>query len=115
MKLKTIYLGLCLVGFALPYWQFIPWVAANGLNVTMLVQQLFANRISSFFALDVLISSVVVGVFVGADSARLKINTRGLPLIALLTVGVSLALPLYLYMRELKLEKEQGGVRVATA
>jgi len=115
MKLKTIYLGLCIVGFALPYWQFIPWVAANGLNVTMLVQQLFANRISSFFALDVLISSVVVGVFMGADSARLKISTRGLPLIALLTVGVSLALPLYLYMRELKLEKEQGGMRAATA
>ena len=115
MKLKTIYLGLCVVGFALPYWQFVPWVAANGFNVTMLVQQLFANRISSFFALDVLVSSVVVGIFVGADSARLKINTRGLPLIALLTVGVSLALPLYLYMRELKLEQAQGEMKAATA
>jgi len=115
MKLKTIYLGLCVVGFVLPYWQFVPWVATNGLHVTLLVQQLFANRISSFFALDVLISSVVVGVFMGADSARLKISTRGLPLIALLTVGVSLALPLYLYMRELALEKSQRSLRAATA
>ena len=115
MKLKTIYLGLCVVGFALPYWEFIPWVAANGLNVTMLVQQLFANRISSFFGLDVLVSSVVLVVFMNVESARLKFSARGLPLIALLTVGVSLALPLYLYMRELKLEKEQGGMRVATA
>jgi len=115
MKLKTIYLGLCVVGFELPYWQFIPWVAATGFNVTMLVQQLFANRISSFFALDVLVSSVVLVVFMNTESARLKFSARGLPLIALLTVGVSLALPLYLYMRELKLEKEQGGMRVATA
>ena len=115
MKLKTIYLGLCVVGFVLPYWQFVPWVAANGLDVTLLVRQLFANRISSFFGLDVLVSSVVLVVFMNAESARLKLNTRGLPLIALLTVGVSLSLPLYLYMRELKLEEEQGGMRVATA
>jgi Terpene cyclase DEP1 len=115
MKLKTIYLGLCVVGFVLPYWQFVPWVAANGLDVTLLVRQLFANRISSFFGLDVLVSSVVLVVFMNAESARLKFSTRGLPLIALLTVGVSLSSPLYLYMRELKLEEEPGGMRVATA
>ena len=26
MKLKTIYLVLCVLGLVLPYWQFVPWV-----------------------------------------------------------------------------------------
>ena len=52
MKLKTMYLILCVLGVALPYWQFVPWVAANGLNLSMFVQQLFANRIGGFFGIN---------------------------------------------------------------
>src|SRR5215469_7735237 len=58
MKLKTIYLMLCALGIILPYWQFIPWVAANGLHIPLLVHELFANRVSAFFGVDVLISSL---------------------------------------------------------
>ena len=105
MKLKTIYLLLCIVGIALPYWQFIPWVAQHGLNLRLLVQELFANRISKFFGLDVIISSVVLLVFMRVESSRLKIRGRWLPVLAVLTVGVSLALPLFLYMRERRLEE----------
>jgi hypothetical protein len=54
MKLKTIYLILCALGIILPYWQFIPWLAANGLDIPLLVRELFANRISAFFGVDVL-------------------------------------------------------------
>jgi len=47
MKLKTIYLALCFVGALLPYWQFIPWVVAHGMNLQLFVHELFANRISA--------------------------------------------------------------------
>ena len=50
-----------------------------------------------------------------AESAKLKIRGRGWPVLALLTVGVSLALPLFLYLRELKLEQAQGEMKAATA
>ncbi len=53
MKLKTIYLVLCVFGVALPYSQFIPWVLKNGLNMPLFFQQLFANHISAFFGMDV--------------------------------------------------------------
>ena len=105
MKLKTIYLLLCVIGIAVPYWQFIPWVAQHGLNLRLLVQELFANRISTFFGLDVILSSIVLVVFMRAESSRLKIPRRWLPVLAVLTVGVSLALPLFLYMRERTLEE----------
>ena len=111
MKLKTIYLFLCIVGFALPYWQFIPWVAQHGLNLRLVLQELFANRISTFFGLDVIISSVVLLVFMRMESSRLKIRGRWLPVLAVFTVGVSLALPLFLYLRERR--QEEAGLAAA--
>src|SRR5215831_15567978 len=112
MKLKTIYLMLCGLGIILPYWQFIPWVAANGLQLPLLVRELFANRVSAFFGLDVLVSSLVLLVFMRAEGTRLGIRRRWLPVVALITVGVSLALPLFLYMREIRLES--GHRRVSS-
>lgn len=107
MNSKTRYLVLCIVGVALPYWQFVPWVAEHGLNLQLFVQQLFANRIGGFFGMDVLVSAFALMAFVGKESARLKIPRPWLPMIAVLTVGVSLALPLFLYMRERALEQER--------
>jgi hypothetical protein len=50
-----------------------------------------------------------------AESSRLEMRGRWLPVLAALTVGVSLALPLFLYMRELKLEPTPSGMKTATA
>jgi Terpene cyclase DEP1 len=111
MKPKTIYLALCFAGALLPYWQFIPWVAQNGLSVPRFLRELFVNRISAFFGMDVLVSAVVLVVFMRFESARLDIRRRWLPVLGLLTVGVSLGLPMFLYMRESRMEqlKALGG------
>jgi hypothetical protein len=113
MKLKTIYLVLCVLGLVLPYWQFVPWVAANGLNMPLFFQQLFANHIGAFFGMDVLVSAVALMVFARSESSRLGVPGRWLPLIAVLTVGVSLALPLFLYMRERKLVEDRATAKTA--
>ena len=108
MRLKTLYLAFCVVGIALPYWEFVPWVMQHGLNLRLLLAELFANRISAFFGMDVLISAVVLLRFVRVESARLHIRGWWLPVLAVFTVGVSLALPLFLYLRELTLEKRES-------
>ena len=113
MKLKTIYLVLCVLGVALPYSQFIPWVLKNGLNMPLFFQQLFANHIGAFFGMDVLVSAVALLVFVRTESSRLSARERWWPLVAVLTVGVSLGLPLFLYMRELKLQTGRGSASTA--
>src|SRR5437588_9549695 len=107
MKLKTMYLILCVLGVALPYWQFVPWVATNGLHLSLFVQQLFANRIGAFFGMDVMVSAIALLVFARAESRVLGAKARWITLIAILTVGVSLVLPLLLYMREQQLETRQ--------
>ena len=107
MNHKNIYLFLCILGAAIPYSQFVPWVMENGLHLGMLVRQLFANRISAFFGLDVLVSSAVLLVFMRVEGKVLRIRFRWLPIAGLCAVGVSLAFPLFLYLRERALEEKQ--------
>jgi Terpene cyclase DEP1 len=104
MKPKTIYLTLCFLGLLLPYWQFVPWLFEHGLNLSLFWRQLFVNRISAFFGMDVLVSAVALIIFTRVESRRLGIGRRWPPVLATLLVGVSLGLPLFLYMREVQIE-----------
>jgi len=104
VKPKTIYLILCFLGLILTYWQFLPWVAQNGLNMPLFFHQLFANRISAFFGMDVFVSAAALLVFMRTEGRKLQVRARWLPVTALILVGVSLALPLFLYLRERKLD-----------
>ena len=106
MKPKTLYLALCLAGFLLPYSQFVPWLLQHGLNLPIFARELFANRIGAFFGMDVIVSAVALLVFTRIESVRLGIRRRWLVVIAVLTVGVSLALPLFLYLRESELDRK---------
>jgi hypothetical protein len=76
MRLRHFYLVLCVLGLLLPYWQFVPWLLEHGLKLSMLAHDLFANRISGFFAMDVLVSAIALFVFVRAEGRRLGL--RGL-------------------------------------
>jgi uncharacterized protein DUF2834 len=105
MSRKILYLVLCVLGFALPYSQFVPWVIEHGLDMRLFVRQLFANRIGGFFGMDVLVSAVTLIGFIRSEGGRLKIRRVWLPIVSVLLVGVSLGLPLFLYLRELEFEK----------
>ena len=37
MNRKILYLVLCVLGFALPYSQFVPWVIEHGLDMRLFV------------------------------------------------------------------------------
>ena len=104
MRLRHVYLALCVVGALLPYSQFIPWFLEHGLDPSLFLDQLFANRIGGFFGLDVIVSSFVLWVFVFSEGRRIGMRHLWLPVLASLVVGVSLGLPLFLYMRQLHID-----------
>ena len=108
MTAKQCYVILCAAGFILPYSQFVPFVVEHGLNMRPFVEQLFASRISGFFAFDVIVSTAVLWTFVRLEGRRLGIRHLWAPVAASLTVGVSLGLPLFLYLRERALERGRG-------
>jgi hypothetical protein len=105
MNLKSVYLGLCVAGTLLPCWQFLPFLRDHGLNMTAFVEQLFASPVSGFFGMDVIVSSIVLWVFVLTEGRRAGVKHLWAPVAANLAVGVSLGLPLFLYLREKRLER----------
>jgi Terpene cyclase DEP1 len=104
MKPKNVYLVLCVLGTAIPYYQFLRWLGENGPNASLFFQQMFADRINTFFALDVLISAIVLLRFIAVEGSRLHIPRRWPASLSVILVGVSLGLPLFLYLRERHLE-----------
>ena len=98
--MRWLYLFLAVLGGVLPYSQFIPWLADHGLNVRLLLAELFASHISAFFGLDVIVSAVVLLVFMFREGTEHKIRMLWLPVAATCLIGISCGLPLFLYLRE---------------
>jgi hypothetical protein len=113
--MKWFYVAMCILGTALPMSQFIPWIADNGLNVSRLVQEAFATRITAFAWLDVIVSAVVVLVFTVTEGRRVRAPYLWAPFLAMFTVGVSLALPLFLLLREFGLGRLETGITAAAS
>lgn len=103
---KWLYLLLAIVGFILPYYFFMSFLIENGFDLPLLYGQLFANDISTFFAVDLIITAIVFLVFLYSKfnkcCRRLWLFT-----IATLVVGPSFALPLFLYFREVQIKRRQ--------
>ena len=108
MKLRHLYLAFALIGLLLPYSQFVPWIMEHhALNMSLFIRDLFANQISAFFAMDVIVSAIVLIVFILGEGRRLGMRTLWPPVIATLLVGVSLGLPLFLYFRQIQLDQSR--------
>lgn len=104
MRIRYVYLALCFLGVLLPYSQLVPWLLQHNLDLPLFFRQLFANQIGGFFGLDVVVSSVALWVLVLSEGRRAGVRHLWLPVFASFVVGVSLGLPLFLYMRQLRLD-----------
>ena len=105
MKARYVYLVCCVLGLILPYSQFVPWLFEHGLNLTLFFRELFANRISTFFATDVIISAIVLIWFIQSEGKRLRVRSLWLPTLGTLVVGVSFGFPLFLFLRQMTLDR----------
>jgi hypothetical protein len=105
MNTKRIYIVLCMLGFAVPYYFLGRFVAENGLHFSVIVGQIVANPLLAFFATDVIVTSLVLWVFMYRKTRKGSIKLWWVCIIANLAVGVSLALPLFLLLREIQREK----------
>jgi hypothetical protein len=70
-----------------------------GFDLVEFQTQIYATRIGAFFSSDVFVSALVLVTFMRSEIRRLKIKNGWWPILGL-TVGVSLAFPWFLYLRE---------------
>lgn len=94
--MKNVYLVLAILGAVVPYMFFVPHIAAAGPDPAAFVAAAFATLVAGGLAADLVISSVVFWVYLFANGE----GSRAAWLIPVnLLIGLSCALPLYLYLR----------------
>ncbi|WP_424832680.1 DUF2834 domain-containing protein [Ruegeria sp.] len=99
MSIRQFYFLMCVVGTIVPWIFFGSFFAENGLNVGLFLSSLFANGAAGGFSADVLISIAVFWVWSFTDAQKDQIRNWWLVIPAGCLVGLSLALPLYLFLR----------------
>ena len=104
MKLKYLYLFLTGAGLVVPMMQFYKYIEKYGMSLQYMLELVFANYISRFFAFDLIIASFVFFVFVVVEGTRRRMKYLWVYILGTLCIGLAFALPLFLYERELKKE-----------
>ena len=98
--MKNLYLLLAILGAVIPYFFFVQFFSAEGLALGRFVSALFANGAAGGFSADLLISSLVFWLYMHQQRKR-NAGPALLPFVALnLLIGLSCALPAYLYAQE---------------
>jgi hypothetical protein len=105
-SLKTFYLILAIAGSIAPWFWLLQDPAAL-ISPPLFLKQSFANNIATAWASDLLISASVFFAFASIELKRLGSSRLWILLYIGLTfgIGLSCALPSFLYRRELILER----------
>jgi len=103
MSRKNVFLVLTIAGFIAPYYFFLQ---VREFDLNSLFQQFAASKMLSGIAMDLLISVIVFWFFMFTEAKKLDMKNSWIYLLATLLVGLSFALPLFLYFRESKLENK---------
>ena len=103
MNRKNIFLVLTIIGFIAPYYFFLQ---VREFDLSSLFQQFAASRILSGTAMDLLIAVVVFWFFMFTEANNLEMKNPWVYFLATLLVGLSFALPLFLYFREVTQENQ---------
>ena len=101
--MRYFYLFLAVIGLVLPYYFFLAFLGEHGMDLKLFVEFLFANPISAFFVMDLIIATIVFFAFLFRESRRVGVRYWWLFIIFSLTIGLSFAFPLFLYTREARL------------
>ncbi|GDY27993.1 MULTISPECIES: DUF2834 domain-containing protein [unclassified Agarivorans] len=96
--MKHLYLLLAIVGAVVPYLFFFEFFNLHGISLTLFVSALFANGAAAGFSADLLISSLVFWLFMFKNQQAHSPKPY-LFIVLNLTIGLSCALPAYLYAK----------------
>lgn len=100
MDRKKLYLLLAIGGAVVPYIFFIQHFAAAGFHIGVFVSAVFVNPAAGGFTADLLISSLVFWIFMLHRRGRGEGPGPFWFIVLNLTIGLSCALPAYLYASE---------------
>ncbi|MEB3349915.1 MAG: DUF2834 domain-containing protein [Cyanobacteriota bacterium] len=109
--LPWLYLALAIAGAVLPWMANLEFIQQHGasFDLGLFVQLANANPAASSLSRDLAVGATAVTIWMVVESRRL--GMRGLPLVLILSVTVAFACgaPLFLYLRERRLQELATG------
>lgn len=101
---KNLYLRLAILGAIIPYLFFFQFIQIEGFNLPLFIDSLFVNGAAGGFSADLFFTSFVFWFFMYREHKLFNGPKPGLFILLNLGIGLSCALPAYLYARESGLE-----------
>ena len=98
--MKSLYLVLAILGAVVPYAFLFQFLAAEEFSIPNLLSAPFVNGAAGAFTADLLLASLIFWIYMFRER-RVSAGPRPFLFVALnLIIGLSCALPAYLYSRE---------------
>ena len=98
--MRLLYLVIAVVGAVVPYVFFVQHFATEGIDLIGFLAAVFANPAASGFSSDLLITSSVFWIAMFHQRQRGKGPNPILFIVLNVLIGLSCALPAYLYAKE---------------
>ena len=98
--MKNLYLTLAVLGAIIPYLFFFQFIQTSGIDLPLFVRSLFVNGAAGGFSADLLFTSFVFWLFMFQQMKKGNAPKPFLFITLNLTIGLSCALPAYLYAVE---------------
>ena len=106
--LKWVYLALAIAGAIFPWLANLDFMQATGgasFNLAQFVSQANANPAAQSLSRDLAIGATAVVIWIVQESRRIKMRGLIWVLLGCITVAFAFAAPLFLYLRERRLEE----------
>ncbi len=98
--MKKLYLLLAIIGAIVPYFFFFQFIQAEGVNIPAFISALFVNGAAGGFSADLLLTSFVFWLFMFQQVKESNGPKPYIFIVLNLAIGLSCALPAFLYARE---------------
>ena len=105
--LKWVYLLLAILGAVLPTLANIEFVKSFGpsFDIQLFIELANNNPASQSLSRDLLIGSTAVFIWIISESKRLEMKNLWIVILATFTIAFAFSAPLFLYLRELRIEE----------
>ena len=106
--LKWVYLALAIAGAIFPWLANLDFMQATGgasFNLGLFVSQANANPAAQSLSRDLAIGATAVVIWIVQESRRIKMRGLVWVLLSCITVAFAFGAPLFLYLRERRLEE----------
>ena len=107
--MKKFYLTFAVLGGVLPFIFFDQFFFEHGFALSEFVSQLFSTSPAAGFTTDLLITSFVFWVWSYGQARKYEMKNWWLYVVVNLLIGLSCALPLFVFFRQRQVELRHAG------